>query len=115
MASRTVSHAASPIVKAGKMMWNETVKANGSREKIRAVASIGDLPSCLGPQIRSGEIDKIFSAAVEHGSEHVEREALGHLDCDGGRDREHHTAHDRINKHWPVMRERGCDALVHVC
>jgi hypothetical protein len=30
-------------VKAGNIMWNETVKANWSRDKIRAVASIGDL------------------------------------------------------------------------
>ena len=29
-ASKTVSHAASPIVNDGKMMWNDTVKANCS-------------------------------------------------------------------------------------
>src|SRR4029078_12218588 len=31
-------------------------------------------PSRLGPQIRSGEIDEIFSAAIEHGLQHVKRE-----------------------------------------
>src|SRR5271165_26296 len=40
-ASRTVSHAASPIVKDGKMMWKETVNANCSRDSRSAVRSIG--------------------------------------------------------------------------
>src|SRR6266481_8387370 len=40
-ASRTVSHAANPIVKDGKMMWNETVNANCSRDSRSAVRSIG--------------------------------------------------------------------------
>src|ERR1700758_5313704 len=39
-ASSTVSHAASPIVKDGKMMWNETVNANCSRDRRSAVRSI---------------------------------------------------------------------------
>src|SRR5882762_5279043 len=39
-ASRTVSHAASPIVNDGKMMWNETVNANCSRDRRSAVRSI---------------------------------------------------------------------------
>jgi hypothetical protein len=39
-ASRTVSQAARPIEKAGKMMWNETVKPNCSRERSSAVESI---------------------------------------------------------------------------
>jgi hypothetical protein len=42
-ASRTVSHAASPIVKDGKMMWNETVNANCSRDRRSAVRSIGSI------------------------------------------------------------------------
>src|SRR6516162_5526214 len=40
-ASRTVSHAASPIVNDGKMMWKETVNANWSRDSRSAVRSIG--------------------------------------------------------------------------
>src|SRR5271154_6163134 len=40
-ASSTVSHAASPIEKDGKMMWNETVNANCSRDKRSAVRFIG--------------------------------------------------------------------------
>src|SRR6516165_11124192 len=40
-ASSTVSHAASPIEKDGKMMWNETVNANCSRDRRSAVRSIG--------------------------------------------------------------------------
>src|SRR5580704_3057559 len=39
-ASRTVSHAASPIVNDGKMMWKETVKANCSRDSSNAERSI---------------------------------------------------------------------------
>src|SRR5260370_27735792 len=35
--SSTVSHAASPIVNEGKMMWNDTVKANCSRDNKSAV------------------------------------------------------------------------------
>jgi hypothetical protein len=42
--SNTVSHAASPIVNDGKMMWNETVNANWSRDSNSAVRSIGVLP-----------------------------------------------------------------------
>ena len=41
IASSTVSQAASPIVNAGKMMWNEMVKANCSRDRRSAVGSIG--------------------------------------------------------------------------
>ena len=39
-ASSTVSHAASPIVNDGKMMWKETVKANCSRDRSNAERSI---------------------------------------------------------------------------
>src|SRR6202162_85161 len=40
-ASSTVSHIASPIVNDGKMMWNDTVNANCSRDRRSAVRSIG--------------------------------------------------------------------------
>src|SRR6516165_2952646 len=40
-ASSTVSHAASPIVNEGKMMWNEIVNANWMRDSRSAVKSIG--------------------------------------------------------------------------
>src|ERR1700748_3676867 len=40
-ASSTVSQAASPIVNAGKMMWNEIVKPNCIRDRRSAVGSIG--------------------------------------------------------------------------
>ena len=39
-ASSTVSHAASPIVNDGKMMWKETVNANCSRDSSNAERSI---------------------------------------------------------------------------
>src|SRR5271169_6228516 len=54
-ASSTVSHAASPIVKDGKMIWNETVNANCSRDSRSAVRSIriSSLLSC--DPLRMGE------------------------------------------------------------
>src|SRR6266404_858776 len=39
-ASRTVSHAANPIEKDGKMMWKEMVNANWSRDRRSAMRSI---------------------------------------------------------------------------
>jgi hypothetical protein len=39
-ASRMVSHAASPIEKEGKIMWNEIVKANCSLDRSSAVTSM---------------------------------------------------------------------------
>ena len=41
------------------------------------------------PEVRLGEIDQIVAAAAHHGLEHVEREALGHLDRDAGWNRKH--------------------------
>src|ERR1700730_11432118 len=41
-ASRTVSHAANPIEKDGKMIWKEMVNANCSRDRRSAVRSIGN-------------------------------------------------------------------------
>jgi hypothetical protein len=40
MQSLKVSHAARPIVKDGKMMWNEMVNANWSRDRSNAVTAI---------------------------------------------------------------------------
>src|SRR5258708_204839 len=53
-ASSTVSHAASPIVNDGKMMWNEIVNANCSRDRSKAVTSIA---ASLAPQVHLREID----------------------------------------------------------
>src|SRR5271166_2416694 len=54
-ASRTVSHAASPIVKDGKMMWNEMVNANCSRDRRSAVRSIGISSPVLCDPLGMGE------------------------------------------------------------
>src|ERR1700730_7924103 len=71
-ASRTVSHAASPIVKDGKMMWNETVNANMQRRfgvappaQDHEVIGIGDKASAetslkaelLPPQHKPAHVD----------------------------------------------------------
>jgi hypothetical protein len=50
-----VSHTATPIVNDGKMMWNETVKANCNLERRSALSSIGYLPIAVhffGPRFR---------------------------------------------------------------
>src|ERR1700746_1899581 len=70
-ASRTVSHAASPIVKDGKMMWNEIVNANWMRESRRAVSSM-ESPPCLAPQIGFGEVDHLVAAPAHDRLHHVE-------------------------------------------
>src|SRR5215471_5290631 len=54
-ASRTVSHAAKPIVKDGKMMWNETVYANCNRDRRSAVRSIVISPLLLGNSLGVGK------------------------------------------------------------
>src|SRR5258708_31485288 len=73
-------------------MWNVMVKANWNRDSRSAVISIAILLT-LSPQVRSGEIDEIVAAAVEHGFDHVEREAFGHFDSNGGRGGGHCSAH----------------------
>src|ERR1700720_2128817 len=101
-ASSTVSHAASPIVKDGKMMWNDTVKANCSRDSKSAVRSIGKSPR-LAPQIRSREVDQLVAPAAHHGLHHVEREPLRHLDVDRGRHRELGAVHDRVDQDRAIV------------
>src|SRR5437764_12112594 len=54
-ASSTVSHAASPIVKDGKMMWNATVDPNWIRESNSAVRSIGISSPVIGDPLGMGE------------------------------------------------------------
>src|SRR5258707_9014826 len=66
------------------------------------------------PQIGSGEIDEIVGAAVEHGFHHVEGEAFGHFDSNGGRDRKYRPAHHGIDQHRPVMGKCSSDTLVDV-
>src|SRR5258707_12966787 len=49
-------------------------------------------PPRSGPQVRAGKIDEIIAATVEHGFHHVEREAFGHVDGNGGGERRRRTA-----------------------
>src|ERR1700692_389395 len=114
IASRTVSQAAIPMVKAGKMIWNEMVKPNCIRDKRRAVASIAKFPLRSGPKVRPGEIDKIVAAAAKDSFHHVKREPLGHFSGDGGWNGEHGAAYHRIDQHRSVMRERGGDTLINL-
>src|SRR6516162_6058597 len=65
------------------------------------------LPLSL-PEVRLGEIDQILAAAAHHGLEHVEREALGHVDRDAGRNGKHHAAHDRVDQSRSVVSEGFC-------
>src|SRR4051794_30693922 len=50
------------MVKDGNMMWNETVKANCSRDRSNAESSMACL---LSPQIGFCEVEDLFSAAAD--------------------------------------------------
>src|SRR6516162_2832822 len=67
-ASRTVSQAASPIVKEGKMMWNETVNANCNRDSRSAVKSIG-IPSPVScyPLRMSEHLEPVVACDADEG------------------------------------------------
>src|SRR5262252_10248871 len=73
-----------------------------------------DLPPLSLPEVRLGEIDQIVAAAAHHGLEHVECEALGHLDRDAGGNGKYHPAHDRVDQSRSVVSERFCDATLDV-
>src|SRR5262245_32719390 len=66
------------------------------------------------PEVRLGEINQIVAAAAHHRLEHVEREALRHLDRDAGWNGKHHPAHDRVDQNRSVVRERFRDAMLDV-
>src|SRR6266446_7317049 len=66
-------------------------------------------PSALAPQVRAGEVDHLIGSAADHGFDHVEREALGHLDGDGGRHRQLGAVDDGIDQHRPVMSKGAGD------
>src|SRR6266699_3731402 len=91
-ASSTVSHAASPIVNDGKMMWNETVNANCSRDSSKDVTSIA---ASLALQVRFRQIDEFVASNAHDSLHHVERDAFGHL-----LERPLSTAEFLIN--WPL-------------
>src|SRR5258708_34045414 len=93
-------------------MWNVMVKANWNRDSRSAVISIAILLT-LSPQVRSGEIDEIVAAAVEHGFDHVEREAFGHFDSNGGGGGKHCSAHHPTHHHRSALGEDGATAPFH--
>src|SRR5215471_2266316 len=93
--------------------WQRDVRRVPNRDNRRARSSIEALLLSL-PEVRLGEIDQIVAAAAHHGLEHVEREALGHLDRDAGRNGKHHAAHDRVDQNRSVVSERFCDATLDV-
>src|SRR5882757_1352052 len=98
-ASSTVSHAASPIVNDGKMMWNDTVKANCSRDSRSAVVSI----SPLAPQVGLREIDHLVRLPVQDRLDHIKREPLCHFEVDCGGHRQLHPVDDRVDQHRAVV------------
>src|SRR6516162_10028838 len=94
-ASRTVSQAASPIVKDGNMMWNETVNANCSRDSRSAVRSIGIPSPVLSYPLGMGEhLEPIVTRDADEGEAYRFRSAdrqscrRRHPDYDG---RAHHA------------------------
>src|SRR5258708_5622633 len=66
------------------------------------------------PEVRLGEIDQIVAAAAHHGLEHVQSEALGHLDRKARENRKRQPTHDRGDKSRSVVSERFCDATLGV-
>jgi hypothetical protein len=58
----------------------------------------------LAPEICSGEIYQLVTAAAHHGPHHVEREALRHLHRYGRGHGELGSVDDRIHQYRPVMR-----------
>src|SRR5438045_3745535 len=65
---------------------------------------------CSAPEIGDGEIEHLVGATAHHGLDHVERETLGHLEGDLGRDGELLSVHHGVDEHRPVMSKGGCDA-----
>src|SRR6516165_4410434 len=93
-ASRTVSHAASPIVKDGKMMWNETVNANCSRDSRSAVRSIGiSSPVLCDPFGVGKHLEPVVTCDADEG----EAYRLCSADCQSGR--RGHPDYDRRSHH----------------
>src|SRR5215831_8329941 len=83
-ASRTVSQAANPIVKEGKMMWNETVNANCSRDSRSAVRSIAISSLLLCNPLGVGEhLEPVVARDAHKG----EARPLGGADGQGRRRR----------------------------
>src|SRR5258707_14926077 len=66
------------------------------------------------PEVRLGELDQIVAAAAHHGLEHVECEALGHLDRNARGNGKHHPTHDRDVQSRSVESDRFCDATLDV-
>src|SRR5215472_1062712 len=99
-ASRTVSHAASPIVKDGKMMWNETVNANCSRDRRSAVRSIGIFSAVPCDPFGMGKYLEPVIARDAH-----QREAGRFCSADGQRRRRGHPDYDRCSHDGGLLHE----------
>src|SRR5246127_2535549 len=99
-ASSTVSHAASPIVKDGKMMWNETVNANCNRDSKSAVRSIVISSPVSGDPLGMGEhLEPIVTSDAHEG----EARRLGSADGQGRRRR--HPYDDSRPHHAGLLHE----------
>src|SRR5258707_433800 len=110
-ASSAVSHAASPIVNDGKMMWNDTVKANCRLRKQQG--RCGHVP-LLPPEIAAREVEHLVGLPAEDGLDRVERKALGHLGGDGWRHGQFLAVHHRVDQHRAVVRQGLGNARLHV-
>ncbi len=95
----------------------KVAKIHPARTRAKMVsATLTATASCVAsaPEIRDGEIEHLVAAAAHHGLDHVERETLGHLEGDLGRDGEFLPVHHGIDEHRPVMSECGRDARLDV-
>src|SRR5271155_4425990 len=99
-ASRTVSHAASPIVKDGKMIWKEMVNANCSRDSRSAVRSIGiSSPVSRDPLGMGEHLEPVVACDADEGK-------ARHL-CGADRQsrRRRHPDDDRRSHHADFLHE----------
>lgn len=80
----------------------------------RSNCSRPERPAALPPQVRAREVDDLVAAPAQDRLQHIEREALRHLDGDGGRHSELRGRHYRVYDDWAGMGERFGDARVTV-
>src|ERR1700730_15658405 len=103
-AARTVSHAANPIEKDGKMMWKEMVNANCSRDRRSAVRSIGiSSPGSCDPLGMGEHLEPIVACDADEG----ETCCLGNTD--GQSRRRRHPHYDGRPHHGCFLHELDGD------
>ena len=71
-------------------------------------------PPGSAPKVGDGEVEHLVAPSAHHGLDHVEGEALGHLESDRGRHGEFLPVDHGIDQHRPVMSEGSRDARLDI-